>query len=46
MTRLARSRKIATGLSAITCDIVRRPFPLVGSIVMRKFDAEEIADVI
>jgi hypothetical protein len=46
MTRPARSRKIATGLSAITWDVVRKPFPIVGSIVMRKLDADERADVI
>ena len=36
---LIRSRLTVTGLSAITCDLSRNPFPGLGSMVTRKSGA-------
>ena len=44
--RPMRSRRIVTGLSAITCDLIRMPVSAPGSIVMRKSGASTNSDVI
>ena len=44
--RPIRSRRIVTGLSAITCDLTRKPFLWLGSMVTRKSSASLQWDVI
>jgi AcrR family transcriptional regulator len=44
--RPIRSRRIVTGLSAITCDHTRKPFLSLGSIVTRKSGASLQSEVI
>jgi hypothetical protein len=41
-----RSRRIVTGLSAMTCDFTRKPFVAVGSTVTRKSGASLQSEVI
>ena len=44
--RPTRSRRIVTGLSAMICERVRKPFFSVGSIVTRKSGASTMSEVI
>jgi hypothetical protein len=44
--RPIRLRRTVTGLSAITCDRIRKPFSMLGSIVTRKSGASTMSDVI